>query len=49
LTPGDFVAIITALFLMYGPARKLSRVNADLQQAAAAAERIFETLERTAK
>jgi subfamily B ATP-binding cassette protein MsbA len=45
LTPGDFVAFITALFLMYGPARKLSRVNADLQQAAAAAERIFETLE----
>ena len=45
LTTGDFVAFITALFLMYGPARKLSRVNADLQQAAAAAERIFETLE----
>ena len=36
---------ITALFLMYGPARKLSRVNADLQQAAAAADRIFEILE----
>ena len=45
LTTGDFVAFITALFLMYGPARKLSRVNADLQQAAAAAERIFEILE----
>jgi ATP-binding cassette, subfamily B, bacterial MsbA len=45
LTPGDFVAFVTALFLMYGPARKLSRVNADLQQAAAAAERIFEILE----
>jgi subfamily B ATP-binding cassette protein MsbA len=39
------VAFITALFLMYAPARKLSRVNADLQQAAAAAERIFEILE----
>jgi ATP-binding cassette, subfamily B, bacterial MsbA len=45
LTTGDFVAFITALFLMYAPARKLSRVNADLQQAAAAAERIFEILE----
>jgi subfamily B ATP-binding cassette protein MsbA len=45
LTTGDFVAFITALFLMYGPARKLSRVNADLQQAAAAADRIFEILE----
>jgi subfamily B ATP-binding cassette protein MsbA len=45
LTTGDFVAFITALFLMYAPARKLSRVNADLQQAAAAAERIFEILD----
>ena len=45
LTTGDFVAFITALFLMYGPARKLSRVNADLQQAAAASERIFEILD----
>jgi ATP-binding cassette, subfamily B, bacterial MsbA len=45
LTTGDFVAFITALFLMYAPARKLSRVNADLQQAAAAAERVFEILD----
>jgi subfamily B ATP-binding cassette protein MsbA len=45
LTPGDFVAFVTALFLMYGPARKLSRVNADLQQAASAADRIFEILD----
>ena len=45
LTTGEFVAFITALFLMYGPAKKLSRVNADLQQAQAAGERIFEMLE----
>ena len=45
LTTGDFVAFLTALFLMYAPARKLSRVNADLQQAAAASERIFEILD----
>jgi subfamily B ATP-binding cassette protein MsbA len=44
LTTGEFVAFITTLFLMYGPARKLSRVNADLQQAAAAADRVFEVL-----
>jgi subfamily B ATP-binding cassette protein MsbA len=44
LTTGEFVTFITALFMMYAPARKLSRVNADLQQAAAAAERVFETL-----
>ena len=45
LTTGEFVAFITALFMMYGPARKLSRVNAELQQAMAAADRIFEMLD----
>ena len=45
LTSGDFVAFIAALFLMYGPAKKLSRVNANLQQAIAATERIFEVLD----
>ena len=45
LSTGEFVAFITALFMMYGPAKKLSRVNADLQQARAAGERIFEILE----
>ena len=42
LTTGEFVGFIAALFMMYGPAKKLSRVNANLQQAIAAAERIFE-------
>ncbi len=45
LTPGTFVLFIAALFSMYQPAKKLSRVNADLQQARAAAERIFEMLD----
>ena len=45
LTTGRFVTFIAALFTMYGPAKKLSRVNADLQQARAAGERIFEILE----
>ena len=45
LTSGQFVAFIAALFMMYAPAKKLSRVNADLQQAIAAAERIFEILD----
>ena len=46
LTPGEFTAFITALLLMYGPVKKLSRVNASLQQAIAAAERVFEVLDR---
>jgi subfamily B ATP-binding cassette protein MsbA len=45
LTTGAFTAFIAALFMMYGPAKKLSRVNSDLQQAIAAAERIFEMLD----
>jgi subfamily B ATP-binding cassette protein MsbA len=45
LSPGEFVTFITALFMMYAPARKLSRVNADLQQARAAGERIFDMLD----
>jgi len=45
LTPGGFGMFIGVLLLMYGPAKKLSRVNANLQQAIAASERIFEMLD----
>src|SRR3989449_3585551 len=45
LTPGQFALFMGTLFLMYGPAKKLSRVNANLQQAIAASERIFEMLD----
>ena len=45
LTSGEFASFIAALFMMYGPVKKLSRVNAGLQQAAAGAQRIFETLD----
>jgi subfamily B ATP-binding cassette protein MsbA len=42
LTTGQFASFFAAAFLMYGPAKKLSRVNANLQQAIAASERIFD-------
>jgi subfamily B ATP-binding cassette protein MsbA len=45
LSAGEFTAFIAALFMMYAPAKKLSRVNADLQQTMAAADRIFEILD----
>ena len=45
MSTGQFTSFIAALFLMYGPAKKLSRVNATLQQAMAAAERIFELID----
>ena len=45
LSPGQFTSFMAALLLMYGPVKKLSRVNASIQQAIVAAERIFETLD----
>ncbi|HXG89306.1 MAG TPA: ABC transporter ATP-binding protein [Vicinamibacterales bacterium] len=45
LTAGEFTSFVAALLLMYGPVKKLSRVNANLQQAVAASERIFELLD----
>jgi subfamily B ATP-binding cassette protein MsbA len=45
LTTGDFAGFLFAAFMMYTPIKKLSRVNATLNQAIAASERIFEMLE----
>ena len=45
LTTGDFTTFLAALLMMYAPAKKLSRVNANLQQAIAAADRIFDMLD----
>ncbi|HYT67084.1 MAG TPA: ABC transporter transmembrane domain-containing protein [Vicinamibacterales bacterium] len=44
-TSGDFLAFIAAAFMLYTPVKRLSRVNANLQQAIAAATRIFEVLD----
>jgi ATP-binding cassette, subfamily B, bacterial MsbA len=46
LTTGQFFGFVATLLLMYGPIKKLSRVNASIQQAIAGAERIFEVLDR---
>src|SRR4029077_18378976 len=45
MTPGPFFSFMFGLLMMYGPAKKLSRVNANLQQTIAASERIFEMLD----
>jgi subfamily B ATP-binding cassette protein MsbA len=45
LTAGEFAAFLGTAFAMYGPIKKLSRVNAGLQQAIAASQRIFEMLD----
>jgi subfamily B ATP-binding cassette protein MsbA len=46
ITTGAFVAFLTALFAMYTPIKRLSRVNATLQAALAAGHRVFEVLDR---
>ena len=45
LTTGSFVAFLAALFAMYTPVKRLSRVNATLQAALAAGSRIFEVID----
>jgi len=45
LTAGEFTSFLAALLFMYAPIKKLSRVNANLQQAISASERIFEVLD----
>ena len=45
MTAGAFLAFIFAAFMLYTPVKRLSRVNANLQQAIAAATRIFEILD----
>ena len=42
---GDFIAFLIALLMMYGPVKKLSRVNAQFHQGMACAERVFEVLD----
>jgi subfamily B ATP-binding cassette protein MsbA len=45
LSTGEFTSFLAALLMMYAPAKKLSRVNANLQQAIAAGDRIFELMD----
>jgi subfamily B ATP-binding cassette protein MsbA len=44
-TPGTFFAFIGALLLAYEPVRKLAKLNANLQDALPAAERVFAVLD----
>ena len=45
LTPGAFATFLAALFAMYTPIKRLSRVNSTLQAALAAGGRIFAVLD----
>ncbi|MDA2917667.1 hypothetical protein MYX64_12655, partial [Nitrospinae bacterium AH_259_B05_G02_I21] len=45
LTAGEFFSFVAALFMLYGPIRKLSRCHNKIQQALAAAQRAYEILD----
>ncbi|ALA59924.1 lipid A export permease/ATP-binding protein MsbA [Nitrospira moscoviensis] len=45
MTPGAFFSFLTAMFMAYTPIRKLSGANNTIQQALAAAERVYEVLD----
>lgn len=45
LTPGEFVAFITAMSMVFEPVRRLTNVNAILQRGLAAAESLFKVLD----
>jgi subfamily B ATP-binding cassette protein MsbA len=45
MTPGAFFSFMAAMFLAYTPIKRLSSANNTVQQALAAAERVFEVLD----
>lgn len=46
LSPGTFVAFITALILLLDPLRKLTNINASIQRGIAAAQSVFDIIDR---
>jgi len=45
MTQGQLFSVLAAILLMYAPLKRLSRINNQLQQALAAAERVFDVLD----
>lgn len=45
MTQGELFSVLAAILLMYAPLKRLTRVNNQLQQAMAAAERVFHVLD----
>jgi len=45
MQPGEFGSFLAALFMSYGPIRKMANVNASLQRAMVSSKRVFEVLD----
>jgi len=44
-TPGTFFSFLAAVILLYGPAKKLAKLNARVQEGMAAVDRVFDIIE----
>jgi subfamily B ATP-binding cassette protein MsbA len=44
-TPGTFFSFLAAVMLLYGPVKKLAKVNTRIQEGMAAADRVFDIIE----
>ncbi|NOY66526.1 MAG: lipid A export permease/ATP-binding protein MsbA [Gammaproteobacteria bacterium] len=47
ITVGGFVSLFIAMAMLFGPAKRLTKVNENIQRALAAAESIFELIDET--
>ncbi len=48
-TQGELLSFVAAIGMMYGPLKKLTKINNNVQRAVGAAERVFEILDETAE
>jgi len=44
-TPGTFFSFLAAVIMLYGPVKKLAKINTQVQKGLAAADRVFDILE----
>jgi subfamily B ATP-binding cassette protein MsbA len=47
ITPGTFLSVLAAFFMLYAPVRELSNVNLEIQEGLAGAMRVFDLLNTT--
>jgi subfamily B ATP-binding cassette protein MsbA len=45
-TPGTFFSFLAAVLMLYGPVKKLAKINTQVQRGLAASDRVFDILER---
>ena len=49
ITQGELLSFVAAIGMMYGPLKKLTKINNNVQRAVGAAERVFEIMDESAE